>query len=232
MRASWFSQQGGERARNSDAAAVGQQDHYILAVLVDGAEKGSRGAELARHWADVVLQALIEVPVGSPESLLARLKQEQAQLRHAFLHDIASYCMVSLDVATLTAQVWHCGDCRVGVRHVSETRWLTTPHILALQPGLPLPRSSEDRGRHEQQLTRYLNARRFRAPDYQSLTLQQGEMLLLSTDGYWQEYMEAGTSPHCLRDDASLLVLPVGFENLYQIDQESDADNLYHLRHA
>ncbi|MGE4535325.1 hypothetical protein [Halomonas sp.] len=232
MRASWFSRQGGERTRNCDAAAVGQQGQHVLAVLVDGAEKGPRGAELARHWADVVFQALVEASACSPASIDARLKQEQAQLRHGFLRDIASYCMVSLDLETLAAQVWHCGDCRVGLRLQTETRWLTTPHILAQQPGLLPPRSSEEQDRHDQQLTRCLNARRFRAPDCQALMLQQGQALLLGTDGYWQEYLEAGTPPDCLRDDASLLTLPVGFGRLDQIDQDSDADNLKHFQHA
>lgn len=142
MQASWFSRQGGERTSNSDAAAVGQQDQCLLAVLVDGAEKGPRGAELARHWADVVLQALSGAPARSPVAIHADLKQEQAQLRHRFLRDIASYCMVSLDLETLAVQVWHCGDCRVGLLHRAETRWLTTPHILARQPGLsPLTRA-------------------------------------------------------------------------------------------
>ena len=232
MQASWFSRQGGERTRNSDAAAVGQRGQHVLAVLVDGAEKGPRGVELARHWADVVLQALDEAASCSTASLHARLKQEHAQLRPGFLRDIASYCMVSLDLETLAAQVWHCGDCRVGLRLQTETRWLTTPHILAQQPGLPPPRSSEEQDRHDQQLTRCLNAWRFRVPDYQALVLQQGQALLLCTDGYWQEHLEAGTPPHCLRDDASLLTLPVGFRSLDHINQASDADNLNYFQHA
>lgn len=229
MQASWFSRQGSERARNSDSAAVGQQDQHLLAVLVDGAEKGPRGAELARHWADTVLQALAETAALSRATVDSRLRQAHAQLRHGFLRDIASYCMVSLDLETLAAQIWHCGDCRVGLCHHTETRWLTTPHILAQQPAIPAARSSEEQNRHEQQLTRCLNAKRFRAPDYQFLTLQQGQALLLSTDGYWQEYLEAGVPRHCLRDDASLLTLPVGFGPLDQIDQASDADNLRHI---
>lgn len=232
MQARWFSQQGRERARNSDAAALGQLDQHLLAVLVDGAEKGPRGAELAGHWAGVVLQALSEASARSPAAVHACLKQEQAQLRHGFLRDIASYCMVSLDLKTLAAQVWHCGDCRVGLRLQTETRWLTTPHILASQPGLPPPRSSEEQDRHEQQLTRCLNAKRFSAPEHQVFSLHQGQALLLGTDGYWQEHLEAGIPLHCLRDDASLLTLPVGSGPLDQINQASDADNLRHFRHA
>ena len=232
MRASWFSQQGRERARNSDAAAVGQQDQHLLAVLVDGAEKGPRGAELARHWAEVVLQALAEASARSPAAVHACLKQEHAQLRHDFLRDIASYCMVSLDLETLAVHVWHCGDCRVGLRHPTETRWLTTPHILAHQPGLPSSRSPEEQERREQQLTRSLNARRFCPPEHLALSLQQGQTLLLSTDGYWQEHLEAGTPRRCLRDDASLLTLPVGSGPIAHVEQASDTDNLRHISHA
>lgn len=232
MQAHWFSRQGRERARNSDAVAVGQHDQHLLAVLVDGAEKGPRGAELARHWADVTLQALAEASARSPAAVHARLKQEQAKLRHNFLRDIASYCLVSLDLETLSAQVWHCGDCRVGLQQQTERRWLTTPHILAQQPGLPPPRSSEEQDRHEQQLTRCLNAKRFSAPEHHVFSLLQGQALLLGTDGYWQEHLEAGTPRHCLRDDASLLILPVGSGPLAHIDQTSDTDNLKHFQYA
>ena len=65
MLASWFSRQGRERSCNSDAATVGQQRQHLLAVLVGGGEKGPRGAELARHWADAGLQALAEVTACS-----------------------------------------------------------------------------------------------------------------------------------------------------------------------
>lgn len=232
MQASWFSRQGRERTRNSDAVAVGQYDQHLLAVLVDGAEKGPRGAELARHWADVALQALAEASARSPAAVLARLRQEQAKLRHSFLRDIASYCMVSLDLEMLVTQVWHCGDCLVGLQCQTETRWLTTPHILAQQPGLPPPCSPEGHERHEQQLTRCLNARRFRVPERHVFPLQQGQTLLLSTDGYWQEHLEAGSPRHSLRDDASLLTLPVGFGPPAHIDQASDTDNLRHFPHA
>ncbi|WP_445005439.1 protein phosphatase 2C domain-containing protein [Halomonas mongoliensis] len=225
MQVRWFSQKGRERARNSDAAAVGQQGQYLLAVLVDGAEKGPRGAELARHWADAVMQALAEAAARSQATVHARLKQEQAKLRHGFLRDIASYCMVCLDLETLAANVWHCGDCRIGLRHSTETHWLTTPHILSHQLGLPPSRSPEEQGRREQQLTRSLNARRFCPPEHQVFSLQQGQAILLSTDGYWQEHLEAGTPLHCLRDDASLLTLPL-VHALDQIEQASDADNL------
>jgi hypothetical protein len=78
-------------------------------------------------------------------------------------------------------------------------------------------------------LTRSLTARRFKSPDYQSLTMQQSQTLLLCTDGYWQEHLESGTPPHLLRDDASLLTLPTGCGPLDDIDQDTDADNLNDL---
>ncbi|MCG5531146.1 SpoIIE family protein phosphatase [Halorhodospira halochloris] len=232
MQARWFSQQGRERARNSDAAAVGQQGQHLLAVLVDGAEKGPRGAELARHWADTVMQALAEASTRSQATVGARLRQAHAQLRHDFLHDIASYCMVSLDLETLAMHVWHCGDCRVGLRHPTKTRWLTTPHLLVHQPGLPSSRSPEEQERREQQLTRSLNARRFCPPENHVFSLCQDQTLLLSTDGYWQEHLEAGTPRDCLQDDASLLTLPVRPGSLAHVEQASDTDNLRYVSPA
>lgn len=226
MRAHWFSQQGLERTRNSDAAAVRQLGKHLLAALVDGAEKGPRGAELARHWAEALMQALTEVSTRSQATVDACLRQAHAQLRHDSLSDIASYCMVSLDLDTLATHVWHCGDCRVGLQLPTETRWLTMPHILAHQPGLPSARSPEKQERREQQLTRSLNARRFCPPEHQVFPLQQGQTLLLSTDGYWQEHLEAGTPRRCLQDDASLLTLSVGPGALVHVEQVSDTDNL------
>lgn len=226
--ARWFSRRGHERTRNSDAAALGQRGETVIAVLVDGAEKGPGGAELAHYWADVAFEALAEAPNSPPELVLAHLKREQAQLRQRFLHDIASYCMIRIDLKTLANQVWHCGDCRVGLQRQAETQWLTTPHILKEQPGIPLPPGGEEQARLSQVLTRSLTARRFREPDYQSLTLQHGEMLLLCTDGYWEEFIDASAAPHQPRDDASLLSLSIGPENLDRADQDSDADNFTH----
>lgn len=232
MHASWLSRKGNERAKNSDAAAVAQQGQRVLAVLVDGAEKGPRGAELARHWADTVLQALTEPSARLPSALNARLKQEQVRLRHGFLGDIASYCMVSLDQQTLVAQVWHCGDCCVGLRHKACTQWLTTPHILSQQPGIPPADTGKAHARHKQQLTRCLNAKRFRTPEYRSLKLEQGQTLWLCTDGYWREHLEAETSWDFLRDDASLLTLPIELGSLEPIAQASDANNLNDVRNT
>tara|TARA_R110000824_G_scaffold207846_1_gene393416 strand:+ start:40104 stop:40802 length:699 start_codon:yes stop_codon:yes gene_type:complete len=231
MQASWFSRQGCKRERNSDAAAVIQFEHTILAVLVDGAEKGPNGAELARHWANVAAQALLQTPNGASSEMMRRLKEEQQRLRHTFLHDIASYCMIALDLETLEVQLWHCGDCLVGVQRGEEIRWLTTPHSLVMQPGLsPLAGNDEYLAR-QQRLTRCLNARRFSAPDHRMLTLQPGETLLLATDGYWQEHLEAGTSLMKLCDDASLLSLPIKEKVHFHINQNSDTDNFNELIH-
>lgn len=226
MQASWFSRQGSERACNSDAASVVQLEHTILAVLVDGAEKGPNGVELARHWANVSAQAFLQIPNGESSEMIRRLKEEQQCLRYRFLYDIASYCMVALDLETLEMQLWHCGDCMVGVRQGEEIRWLTTPHSLAMQPGLSPPGSKGGHLERQQHLTRCLNARRFSAPDHCMMTLQPGQTLLLATDGYWQEHLEAGTPLLALCDDASLLSLPIGRKRQSDIRQHSDTDNL------
>ncbi|MCD1588194.1 SpoIIE family protein phosphatase [Halomonas sp. IOP_14] len=225
QQASWFSRQGGERARNSDAAAVIQREHTLLAVLVDGAEKGPNGLELARHWANVSAQALLQTPNGASSEMMKRLREEQQRLRHTFLHDIASYCMMALDLKTRKVQLWHCGDCLVGVQHGEEIRWLTAPHTLAMQPGLSPLSSNDEHLARQQRLTRCLNARRFTAPDHCMLTLPPGQTLLLATDGYWQEHLEVGTPILGLCDDASLLSLPTEGRLHGYISQHSDTDN-------
>ncbi|MFS8171235.1 protein phosphatase 2C domain-containing protein [Vreelandella titanicae] len=231
MQANWFSRQGCERERNSDAAAVIQLEHTILAVLVDGAEKGPNGAELARHWAHVSAQALLQISNGASSEMMRCLKEEQQRLRHTFLHDIASYCMIALDLETLEVQLWHCGDCLVGVQHGEEIRWLTTPHSLAMQPGLSPLGSNDEYLARQQRLTRCLNARRFSAPDHYMFTLPPGQTLLIATDGYWQEYLNTGTPLQQLCDDASLLSLPIKEKVHFHINQNSDADNLNELMH-
>lgn len=233
MQASWFSRQGSERANNSDAAAVVQLEHTILAVLVDGAEKGPNGAELARHWASVATQVLRHVPGQSPPDIVKGLQKEQQGLRHTFLHDIASYCMIALDLKTLDLKVWHCGDCLVGVHYEEEIRWLTTPHSLSMQPGLSPPGSNGEHLERQQCLTRCLNAKRFVAPEHRmlNLNLEQGKTLLLATDGYWQEHLDKGTPIERLYDDASLLSLPIEVKYLGRINQLSDTDNLNELIH-
>lgn len=222
----WYSRQGKERTRNSDAAAVGQMGQYLLAVLVDGAEKGPRGAELARHWARVGWQAMAASPAGSPADVQSRLKAHQFGLRHLFLKDIACYCMVCIDLETLWGHVWSCGDCRVGLDHYFDTRWLNTPHTLAHQPGVVPPTSTEERARHHHQLTRCLNARRFRAPDHQTLRFQHGQTLFMCTDGYGQESSDSDSSGQPTYDDASLLTLTIEDSSLDRIEVDSDTDNL------
>lgn len=231
MQSSWFSRQGGERIRNSDAATVIQREHTMLAVLVDGAEKGSNGAELARHWANVSAQALSQTPNDASSEMMRRLREKQKRLRHTFLNEIASYCMVALDLETRKIQLWHCGDCLVGVQHEEKIRWLTAPHSLAMQPGLSPVGSNDEHLARQQRLTRCLNARRFSAPDHCMTTLQPSQTLVLATDGYWQEHLVAGIPLEQLCDDASLLSLPVEAKYPGRIIQNSDADNLNALTH-
>lgn len=229
MRSSWWSRRGRERSRNSDAAALGQRGRSVLAVLVDGAEKGPGGAELARYWVKVGFQALAEESLDSSGSILARLEYEQAQLRDCFLHDVASYCLVRINRRTLLGEVWHCGDCRVGIRQQSGTRWLTTPHTMAHQPGLPSCVWAEEEARRARTLTRALTARRFETPEHISFELHGGQKLLLCTDGYWQEQTKIATAPYRPLDDASLLTISPETGTFDNADQDSDTDNFHHL---
>ncbi len=116
MRVTWFGRRGCERSRNSDAAAIAQRGQQCLAIVVDGAEKGPNSVELARYWANAVLERALAKPSPLSEGVVnGLLKREQGRLHHGSLRDIASYCLVSLDTDTLGVRIWHCGNCRVGL---------------------------------------------------------------------------------------------------------------------
>ena len=143
MQISWISCQGKERGSNNDAAAIGRKDHYVLAMLVDAAEKGN-GQELARHWARTIITAALETTQQlDPANLISIMRTEQQQLRHGHLHAIASYCCVLVDLRQELLHIVHIGDCLVGTqRHGEAINWLIRPHNAQEQgiwPKAPLP---------------------------------------------------------------------------------------------
>ena len=70
MNITWTSRQGRERRSNRDAAAIGYAGSYLVAVVVDAAERvvdgllitstNNKGKRLAQYWADSCLCGLIE----------------------------------------------------------------------------------------------------------------------------------------------------------------------------
>ncbi|BCG22098.1 hypothetical protein TUM18999_02890 [Pseudomonas tohonis] len=226
MQISWISCQGKERGSNNDAAAIGRKDHYVLAMLVDAAEKGN-GQELARHWARTIITAALETTQQlDPANLISIMRTEQQQLRHGHLHAIASYCCVLVDLRQELLHIVHIGDCLVGTqRHGEAINWLIRPHNAQEQgiwPKAPLP---PQESRHL--LTRSLNAKRFCLPGCLTTGLPQNAHLLLCSDGYWCEHLQMGVDLQCVLDDASVLSLEPGIAT---IKQQTDCDNCLVLK--
>ncbi len=224
MRVEWTSQQGSRTRTNNDAAAVGRKGNCLLAMLIDGAERGE-GQALARHWAISIITDALAADEPPEASALVRLMQErQRELRQHYLHEIASYCCVRLDMNSRRLDVLHVGDCLAGVcQPDGQIDWLTIPHTLSRQPFYhSTPQASDPASRHL--LTRSLNARRFCAPEHRVTLLATGTELLLCTDGYWYEHRQQGVALSRVHDDASELRLSPW---AMRVIHAPDSDNLF-----
>lgn len=224
MRVEWTSQQGSQTRTNNDAAAVGRKGNCLLAMLVGGAERGE-GQALARHWAISIITDALAADEPPEASALVRLMQaRQRELRQHYLHEIASYCCVRLDLNSRRLDVLHVGDCLAGVcQPDGQIDWLMIPHTLSRQPFYhSTPQASDPASRHL--LTRSLNARRFCAPEHRVTMLATGTELLLCTDGYWYEHRQQGVALSRVHDDASELRLSPG---AMRVIQAPDSDNLF-----
>ncbi|ATP43169.1 hypothetical protein CR511_03580 [Pseudomonas putida] len=223
MRIGWTSRQGRARLSNNDAAAFGRKDHHVLAMLVDAAEKGD-GQGLARHWSRTVIDvALREAHQLSLAGLVGIMRAEQQRLREQYLHAIASYCCVLVDLQQQLLHIAHVGDCLVGIHRPAEAiNWLSRPHNLQEQAIWQAGASGVEESRHL--LTRSLNARRFHSPYCLTTDLPTDARLLLCSDGYWHEHLQSGTDLQRVNDDSSVLSLGYG-EPI--IELQSDCDNFW-----
>ena len=220
----WSSRQGIQTSSNNDAAAIANKAGTLVAMLVDGAEKGANGQGLARHWARQVVQHLCALP-GRPSctDALNTMRQVQGDLRHYFLNEVASYCLLILDLNRGSGQLLHTGDCLAVMERQHQAReWLNEPHTLDRQFKLD-PLGS----RHI--LTAALNARRFHDPSCKEIQLHPQHTLKLCTDGYWAEHLQDGATLSELVDDASALSVQLGE---WRIDSESDCDNFMVLNNT
>lgn len=226
MQISWCSRQGKARSSNNDAAAIGRKDHYVVAMLVDAAEKGD-GQALAQHWSHTVIErALGQTEQLSLAVLISIMRAEHQQLRQHHLHAIASYCCVLVDLQQQLLHVAHVGDCLAGlVQPAKAITWLNRPHNLQEQviwQGMA-PESKESR----HLLTRFLNAKRFHAPDCLTTHLAPDSQLLLCSDGYWSEHLSSQVELQNVDDDASALSLRYGEPS---IELRSDCENFREYR--
>jgi serine/threonine protein phosphatase PrpC len=220
MNITWQSHQGQQRRSNNDGVAIGyvekciqqtalaSEQRYLLAMVVDAAEKSRRGQVFAQHWANTIIHKATNTPAyTSPELLMELMQQQQKRLRQQYLHDIASYCLLRLELNSGSFQLLNVGDCQAGIQCGSNIDWLVTPHQI-----------------NQHYLTRSLNAKRFLRPDSIESTLAPNDRLLLCTDGYWHEHLQQKVPAKQLADDASVLTISHGQQCL---KMNTDTYNLF-----
>jgi len=238
MKISWKSRKGQARRLNNDAAALAYIDDYLVAVVVDAAEKSQgkrlvfglnlQGKRLASYWADTCVQTLSAAPeiLGTEHGITRLLAGMQKCLRQYYLFDIASYGVLILHRFSGVADWYYTGDCRLGVESVSDgLQWQGSPH--RVDHGI---RANTNRGasssalqqaaRHT--LTRSLNAKRFSQPELIKTRMDKdSQKLLIATDGHWCE-RHSRTLPSV--DDASLLMIAYGPKGL---KLDTDTPNIF-----
>ncbi len=241
MKISWKSRKGQARRLNNDAAALAYIDDYLVAVVVDAAEKSQgerlvfgvnpQGKRLAAYWADTCVQTLSAAPeiLATEHGVTRLLAGMQKCLRQYYLFDIASYGVLILHRFSGVADWYYTGDCRLGIDAVSDgLQWQGTPHRIDHFIRANTNRSASSSAfqqvaRHT--LTRSLNAKRFSQPELMKVRMDQenadSPKLLIATDGHWCECLSR-TLP--AEDDASLLTIAYGPQDL---KLDTDAPNLF-----
>lgn len=245
MKITWSSRRGKARKLNSDAAALVYAGDYLIAVVVDAAEKtyanrllygvSPEGKRLAVWWADNCAQVLANVPelLVSEREVVELLVTLQKKLRPFFLHDIASYGVLILHCRSGDADWYYTGDCRLGIESASDgLEWLGTPHradaFFEVNLDTSLEQCDELKQEARHTLTRTLNAKRFSPPDVIKVRLDQNATesirFLVATDGHWCESPDSHPGSDSIVDDASLLTITHGQRML---TLHTDAPNLF-----
>lgn len=238
MKISWKSRKGHARRLNNDAAALAYIGDYLVAVVVDSAEKSQgerlvfgvnpQGKRLASYWADTCVQTLSVAPeiLATEHEVTKLLAGVQKCLRQYYLFDIASYGVLILHRFSGVADWYYTGDCRLGIESVSDgLQWQGTPHrvdhfIWANTNRSAYSSALQQAARHT--LTRSLNAKRFSQPELIKTRMNQdSHKFLIATDGHWCEYQSRAVPSE---DDASLLMIAYGPEEL---KLDTDTPNIF-----
>lgn len=219
----WVSRKGNCRNSNNDAAALVITEQYLFAFVVDAAEKGGNGTNLAQRWAKTNAQRIIELPEPPyPVNIIDTMRETHTLLRTDFLHERASYCALLLHHKTQNSWAIHCGDCRLGSQKEGNTTWLTNVHTLANPYGEYFTlEDSKNPDRHT--LTRCINARRFERPDVKKIPWGTDLNWILCSDGFWADHIDQNIPLEQLEDDASCLAIS---GNLTDIEHNHDSDNI------
>tara|TARA_R100001480_G_scaffold145935_2_gene144327 strand:- start:2073 stop:2633 length:561 start_codon:yes stop_codon:yes gene_type:complete len=180
---------------------------------------------LARHWVTKITSRAVEESQSiTADELTSVMQQEQAELRHQYLLEIASCTVALIDTKTRTLDLLSIGDCQAGFQlEAGSFNWLTTCHSLSNQ--IPSCGTKNiNAGCHDHVVTRCINAKRFIAPDIYNFTLPQNAQFVLATDGYWREHLENKVPLDQVSDDASALTLDFGVS---PSAAATEADNLF-----
>ena len=197
--------------------------------MVDAAESrqsgGNQARELAHYWSQFLARAAMSLAFPVDAIQLDKLmRQEQAILRHRYLHEIASYCLVVLNPDSGQYQVFHCGDTLAGItvspEAIDGVQWLYPPHTLTQQYAAigssPVTQCvNGESGSTSPVLTRCLNSRRFHCPDTLHGTLDSEISMVIASDGYWDKNTD---------DDSSVILIRSGQQS---VQSDSDCDNLF-----
>ena len=192
----WTSIQGAQRNANNDYVAVKADEEQLIAVIVDAAERGGNAQRFAEHWATLLLTTYTQ-PTRLPLNIL--LRELHKTLVPEFLHERGSYSLVDIDLRNNSGEIIYVGDCLLAVVTGSQTYRVNQPHVINHNFT-----SLGDSYAHI--LTRVLKANRFMPPERIGFTWQQGDKLLLSTDGYWQ--WQADGQTQCSDDASALYIIP------------------------
>lgn len=220
----WITRQGNERSTNNDAVAVLDVSNYFFTIIVDAAEKGDKGSALATYWAQTVTQNVSNIATPTSDAIIELMQKKQLTLRDKFLHEIASYTAILYDKNINEGHAIVCGDCRLGLQQAGDITWLTNVQTLANSDGSSFgPKHLEKESRHT--LTRSLNAKRFAQPEVLTITLPEGAVWLLCTDGYWAEHLGENKRWNQLADDASCL--KIAQHKLPEEQSDNAVDNYF-----
>lgn len=227
MQMEWHSRTGTARSHNSDAVALCVWESKAVIALVDAAQSNSSAA-LASRWAQACVLAAAQAQRDSTEAIIDALRNAHSGLRHAYLHDRASYLLALIDVEQREGTLLFAGDCLLGIGSSGTPVWLNTPHTAEAHLLHYLPEHSMAIQGAEHALTRCFKGRRFTVPEHRSFVWSEGVSLFFSTDGHWREHVRDGASLEQLQDDASLLRVSYSPASpaSFSVQQQTDTPNL------
>lgn len=211
----WKSQKGSLRKNNNDYVAIRVSNNHFSAVIVDASSKGKAPSCLAKYWAKTLLTSYIK---QEHEYIILLLKNVHKTLVPNYLTETASYSLIDIDLEKKNGEIIYIGDCRLGIINHYEINWINKPHIIVnMFPQLD--------NSYANCLTRVLKARRFTPPDQMKFNWEDGDTLVLCTDGYWRSDRDNNELNY---DDISVLkITPDNSEFSLTID--SDCNNIFFI---